>query len=116
MSDENFSLIYPPNHGNDSSNIWKAVAIGLAVGAVVVVGTAVVVANHISDEDGLDGAALITATLAAIGGGSKESGGDGMVGGLINLCIAGAGGVIVGTTGSIIHDNVSSFDDQANWY
>lgn len=116
MSKENFSFVNPPNNGNDNSNVWKAVAVGLGIGAVVVIGTAVVVANHISEEDGLDGAALITATLAAIGGGSKESGGDGMVGGLINLCVAGAGGVIVGATTSIIHDNVSSLSNQSDWF
>lgn len=52
-----------------SNNVWKAVGIGLAVGVTAVVATAAVVANHIADTEGLSGGALITSTLATLGGG-----------------------------------------------
>ena len=93
------------------SSTWKAVGIGLAVGVTAVVGTCWVVANHISETEDLNGAALITSTLAAIGGGSVESGGDGMVGGLVNLCAIGAAGVGLGASGSILSDLIQQSTD-----
>jgi hypothetical protein len=89
-----------------NDNVWKAVAIGLAVGATAVVGTVAVVASHIAKSEGLSGGALITSTLATIGGGSIDSGGDGMVGGLINLCIIGGSGVAAGAAGSVMYDTI----------
>lgn len=94
-----------------NNNVWKAVGIGLAVGVTAVVATAAVVANHIADTEGLSGGALITSTLATLGGGSIESGGDGMVGGLMNLCIIGASGVAVGASASVLTDTIKRSTD-----
>lgn len=107
-------------HEDDGSNkVWKAVGIGLAVGVTAVIGTCAVVATHIAKTEDLSGAALITSTLAAIGGGSVESGGDGMVGGLINLCVAGSAGVIAGAASSVMFDAIdrsTNFPDELEPY
>lgn len=116
MEFESGHMLYEPK---DNSSVWKAVGIGLAVGLTAVVATAAVVANHIADTEELSGAALITATLATIGGGSVESGGNGMVGGLYNLCVIGAAGVGVGAAGSVMFDTIAQstdFPDELSAY
>lgn len=100
-------ISFKSDKDKSGTNVWKAVGLGLAVGTVAVVGTAAYVSNKLHTEDGLDGAALITATLAAIGGGSIESGGNGMVGGLVNLGILAAGGVAAGAATSYVYDQIN---------
>lgn len=90
-----------------NNRVYKAVAIGLGVGALAVTATVAAVACHLSKEDDLHGAALVTATLATIGGGSVASGGDGMVGGLINLLQIGGAGVAIGSGLSVLSDSTS---------
>lgn len=98
-----------------ATDSWKASGIGLAIGTIGVVGTAMYVAHKLSKEKDLNGAALITKTLSTIGGGSIESGGRGMMGGLQNLCSVGVVGVVAGSSLSIVYDlfkNAVSSDDN----
>lgn len=96
--------------------VFKAVAIGLGVGTLAVAGTVGIVATHLSRKEDLHGAALITATLAAIGGGSLAEGGGGMVGGLENLLKIGAAGVAIGAGSSVMYDAVTSSVDAAGLF
>jgi len=96
-----------------NNRIYKAVAVGLGVGALAVTATVAAVAVHLSKEEDLQGAALITATLATIGGGSIASGGDGMVGGLVNLLKIGGAGVAIGSGLSVMSDTTSLIEQAA---
>jgi hypothetical protein len=83
---------------------WKATAIGLGLGVLVMTGTVGVVARQLIKQHGLKGAALVTTVLSTIGGGAIKHGGKGIAGGVVRLCTLGGVTVTIGTATSTMVD------------
>jgi hypothetical protein len=83
----------------------KAVVIG--VGTAIVATSCVLaygVSKALNNPIELNGAAFFSKAMSEMGGGSKESGGNGMIGGLTNILTAAFGGAIIGATAVVVEE------------